>query len=282
MRCPLLSRAESKFSVLSLLGPMTTKARWRLIVPVVLSGLLPTVAGASQTVKLHAAFSPNHLGKSTTILVHFEISSMGALVPSPVTDIDLSLPPGMGLGTTELGTTICDPVALLQRGPAVCSSNSYLGFGSAIAEVPFGPAVVSEPVSIDMFMGPAVNHHTAMLFYIDAKTPVAAQLVFPALLLQDAGSFESAHLNTIVPLTPSLPGASDVSVVDIRTSFGPLGLTYYRRVKGRKVGYRPIGMAVPARCPAGGFKFVAAFHFQDGSAATASARVACPRSVGHR
>jgi len=257
------------------------KARWSTIALVVLSGLLPPVAGASQTVKLHAAFSPDHLGKSTTILVHFEIRPTGTLVPSPVTDIDLSLPPGMGLGTTELGTTICDPVALLRRGPVVCSSNSYLGFGSATAEVPFGPVVVREPVSIDMFMGPAVNHHTAMLFYVTAKTPVAAQLVFPALLLQDAGSFESAHLNTIVPLTPSLPGASDVSVVDIRTSFGPLGLTYYRRVNGRKVGYQPIGMAVPARCPAGGFKFVADFHFQDGSAATASARVTCPRSVRH-
>lgn len=278
MPFPPWSRAESKFSPVFMLRLMS-RARWSTAVFAVLSGLFPAVAGASQTVTLHAAFSPDQLGKSTTILIHFEIGATVTLVPSPVTDIDLSLPPGMGLGTTELGITTCDPVTLLERGPKGCSRNSYLGFGSATAEVPFGPIIVSEPVGIGMFMGPAVHNHTAMLFYVNAKRPVSAQLVFPALLLQGAGSFESAHLNTIIPLTPTLPGGLDVSVVDIRTSFGPRGLTYYKRVRGRYVGYRPIGMAVPAKCPKGGFKFSAEFHFQDGSAATASARVACPRSV---
>ncbi len=262
-----------------MLRSILTKIKWSCVALAVLSAILPGTAGASQVVALQASFSPSRLGETTTILMNFEIKAKAALVPSPVTDIDLSLPHGMGLGTTELGIETCYPAALLLEGPERCPPNSYMGFGSAIAEVPFGPTVVEEPVSIDMFMGPAVHDHTAMLFYVNAKTPVDAQLVFPAFLLQGPGSFESAHLNTVIPLTPTLPGAADVSVVDIRTSFGPRGLTYYRRVHGRSVGYSPIGMAVPSRCPHRGFRFSAEFHFQDESVATASTRIACPRSA---
>jgi hypothetical protein len=253
------------------------RVRFSAAILAAVCALASTAASAAQRVSLHVAFSPNRLGQSTTILMHVEIGGVDTPVPSPVAGIDMSLPPGMGLGMTELGLASCDPARLIKQGPKGCPPNSYLGFGKAVAEIPFGPVVVHEPVRIAIFMAPARHQHTALLLYVAGDTPVSAQLVFPALLLQGPTPGEVGHLNTVIPPTPALPGAPDASVVDIHISFGPRGLVYYKRVRGKYVGYHPMGMAVPPACPHGGFRFAAVFRFQDGSRAEAMAEVACPR-----
>jgi hypothetical protein len=151
-----------------------------------------------------------------------------------------------------------------------------MGFGTAVSVVPIGPIFVHEPVTISLFSIEPVDGHTAMLFYVNGKTPVSAQLVLPAVLLPAGGG--SAFLNTDIPLTPSLPGAPDVAVVDMRTSIGPQHLTYYKRVHGRRVGFQPAGIAIPARCPHGGFRFKTVIAFQDGTSASSSATVPCARA----
>jgi hypothetical protein len=81
-----------------------------------------------------------------------------------------------------------------------------------------------------------------------------------------------------VPLVPSLPEAADVAVVRVRSTFGPEHLTYYKRVRGRVVPYKPRGVILPDRCPRGGFPFAATFTFQDGSHASAGTAVPCPHA----
>lgn len=81
-----------------------------------------------------------------------------------------------------------------------------------------------------------------------------------------------------IPLVPTLPEAPDISVVQVRSTLGPLHLTYYEEVSGRRVAYEPKGILLPNRCPRGGFRFVADFGFQDGSRASAHTAVPCPRS----
>ena len=41
-------------------------------------------------------------------------------------------------------------------------------------------------------------------------------------------------------------------------------MRYDKLVRGRTVSYHPQGVAIPARCPRGGFPFRAVLHFQDG------------------
>ena len=59
-----------------------------------------------------------------------------------------------------------------------------------------------------------------------------------------------------------------------RASAAPL--TYYERVHGRTVAYRPQGIGLPDSCPRGGWKLAARFTFIDGSASRARTAVRCP------
>ena len=80
-----------------------------------------------------------------------------------------------------------------------------------------------------------------------------------------------------MPLVTSVPGGPDVSIVNVQATIGPSHLTYYRTVHGRPVPFKPRGVAVPERCPHGGFPFAAQFTFADASRTSASTTVPCPR-----
>jgi len=62
-------------------------------------------------------------------------------------------------------------------------------------------------------------------------------------------------------------------------TLGPLGLTYYEDIHGKRVGYKPRGILLPRRCPRGGFAFSASFAFLDGSHTAALTSVPCLRST---
>ncbi len=247
-----------------------------------LAGLmLPGAARASETAKFQVHFSPNTLGGNTTVLVNFSIATSTGQIPSPLTDVNLRLPPGVSLGSSTLGLATCT-ARQLKVGLAGCSPNALMGLGNATVEVPFGPAIVAEPVTVHIFMGQAMNGHTSLLFYVDAKAPVAAQLLFPGELLEGTSGNFAAELNTVIPLTPSVPGAPDAAVVRMRSSLGPEHLLYSRQSHGKTVHFRPIGIAIPPNCPVGGFRFDAVLTFQDGSTTTVSTSVPCPRAARKR
>ncbi len=235
-----------------------------------------TCAVAAQSVVLHASFSPEKLGASTTIGFGFDISGSEGGLPSPLRSLSLSLPAGLNYLDTTLGLAICRPAALLARGLAGCSPNSRLGFGSAFVEVPFGQGAGHEIPHIDALMGPPHGHNTVVLFYADGREPVYAQIVFAGELIAGTESF-GGSLNAGVPLIPSVPAGPPVSIVRVRTTIGPAHLTYYERRHGRTVAFHPIGVSLPPHCPHGGFKFAAQFAFQDATSVTATSTVPCPR-----
>lgn len=254
-----------------------SRATVAAIVLLVICGLTAASAEATQTVKLRVGFTPNQLGRSTTISVGFSIGTTSGQLPSPLTNFDLSLPRGMGFGTTTLGEQVCYPRLLEKKGPLGCPPNSMMGYGQAIVEV---PPVVKEKVSIEIFMGPATDHHTSLLFNAEGGTPIFAQIIFPGVILANSGPF-GAHLDTAIPVVPSVPEGPDVAVVHMQSSLGPLGLTYHKYIRGKRISYHPIGLAVPERCPSKGFPFSATFTFQDGTTAQASQTVPCPARARH-
>lgn len=237
---------------------------------------LPASASAvSERATLHASFSPDRLGASTTISFGFQIATTEGLAPPPLTSLDLRMPAGINFTTTTLGLAICQPAALLAKGLAGCSPNSRLGFGSAYVEVPFGTGSGSEIPEIQALMGPPHDGNLVVLFYANGQTPVDAQLVFTGEVLPAYGAFGS-QLATEVPPIASVPGGPDVSIVSVQSTIGPSQLTYYRHSHGRLVPFHPVGVSVPERCPHGGFPFAAQFVFQDGSRTSASSTVPCP------
>ncbi len=240
-------------------------------------GAAPAAAAAatSEQATLHASFSPDRLGASTTIGFGFTVSTTEGLAPPPLTGINLHMPAGMNFTTTTLGLAICNPTTLLEKGVTGCPANSRLGYGSASVEVPFGTGSGHELPEIQALMGPPSHGNMVVLFYANGQTPVFAQLVFRGEVLPASGIFGS-QLATVVPPIPSVPNGPDVSIVSVQATIGPNHLTYYKHVHGRLVPFHPVGIAVPEHCPHSGFPFSANFIFQDGSTAAASTTVTCP------
>ncbi|HWX44145.1 MAG TPA: hypothetical protein VNY52_02360 [Solirubrobacteraceae bacterium] len=240
-------------------------------------GVLAPAAGASaEQATLQASFTPDRLGTSTTIEFGFHLATAEGLAPPPLASINLHMPAGMSYTSTTLGLAICQPKALEEHGLAGCPANSRLGSGSAYVEVPFGTGSGKELPEIQAVMGPpSKKSNIVVLFYANGQTPVFAQLVFRGELLPASGLFGS-QLTTLVPPIPSVPNGPDVSIVSVESTIGPSHLSYTKRVHGRIVHFRPVGIAVPESCPHGGFPFTAEFGFQDGSHAYAATTVPCP------
>jgi hypothetical protein len=234
------------------------------------------IAHASQIVRLEAGFSPHRLGKPTTIDFGFSVSSsIRGAVPSPVIGVDLYLPAGMGLATSTLGLAVCQPARLLELGLVGCPANSRVGSGRAVGELKPEGEVIYEAARVQALLGPNVNHHEQVLFYVEGESPVSAELMFPGELLPSASVTFSGHLKTVVPVVSAWAAGPDIAVTRFSSSLGPRGLTYYKHVHGFVVPFRPRGISVPTSCPAGGFPFRAELTFLDGSRVTAGHAVPC-------
>jgi hypothetical protein len=237
---------------------------------------LPATAQAAQSATLDATLTPERLGQSTTVGFGFQIAAPAGQVPPPLTKLDVRYPGNLGIALSGLGLATCSPATLDASGPGGCPADSRMGSGIALAEIPIGPEILHETADITIVRAPVQDGHIAMLIYASGLTPVDAQIVFPAQLIPAPAPFGGAlHLD--VPLVPSLPGAPDVAVVRVRSTLGPRGLTYYEHIHGRSVAYHPKGILLPNKCPRGGFPFAATFTFLDGTRASATTAVPCPK-----
>jgi hypothetical protein len=261
--------------------------RSRIVWPVCLLALalclvLATGAEAGQTAKLEVGLSPERLGYGTTIKFGFAITASGGGVPSPVTRIELRYPKNCGLVTSGLGLASCTEQVLEDLGPEGCPSQSLMGEGTAIAEVHVGDEpVLQEQAHTAIFMAPLDGENIRIEFMVNGYLPLAAELIFPGLLLPASPPY-GGDLSIPVPLLESFPEGPDVSLVKLRSTIGPLGLTYYEHRHGKFIPYTPSGIVLPPRCPVGGFPFSITFRFADGSSSTSNAKVSCPRPTPRR
>jgi hypothetical protein len=238
-------------------------------------------AAAGERVALSVSFAPDRLGSYASIATSIQIAGLAGATPSPVTSFELFLPTGAEIGSSSLGLATCSSAVLAASGPEGCPPNARIGSGSAIVTVPFGPELVQERAGIVAVMGPPVHEQVVMLLYAEARTPILAQLILPGELLPDSGVF-GERLASTVPVTATLPGADDAAMTALKLDIDPPGLLYEKVVHERTVDYHPHGVAIPARCPRGGFPFRAVLHFQDGDTVTSRRTVPCPPSHARR
>jgi hypothetical protein len=239
-----------------------------------LSAAAPAL-GHAESATLHASFSPNRLGASTTIGFPSASTLAAAASPQPQSAISLRLPPGIDYLSTTLGLAMCRPAVLLARGPAGCPPNSRLGFASALVEVPFGSGAGKEIPEIQALMGPPANENIVVLFYANGLAPITAQIVMHAELIAGSDTIPG-RLDTQVPLIASVPGGPSVSILSVTARIGPASLTYYGTRHGHRFAFHPRGVSLPRRCPRGGFRFSARFSFTDATSASAAYSVPCP------
>jgi hypothetical protein len=232
-------------------------------------------AVATQSVALGASFTPYRLGAPTTIDLNLQVRAPAGQIPSALTEVEVRYPQNLGFALSGLGLAVCSPSTLEAAGTSGCPANSIMGRGSAVAELRFGPQLVSENASISIARAPDQEGHIALLLYASGPSPVNTQILSPAQLLPTAPPF-GGRLNMELPIIPSVPGAPDVAIVSLRVTLGPQGLTYYEQAEGNTLAFTPKGILLPTTCPRGGFPFAATFSFLDGSHPVARATVPCP------
>ncbi len=246
--------------------------------PGVAAGLPPSASASGTT--LTAAFSPDKLGAAAAMEIGFQIHRAPTGKMPTLTNIEFHLPAGVSLTTSELGLASCAPSTLRSAGVSGCQSDAVMGYGSAVVLAPDGAEALREPSRVTVLMGPATDRRTTLLFYVDGDSPVIAQLLFSGQMVEGSGVF-GGDLNAVIPLTAGLPGEPDATVIGMSATLGSNNVIYHESVHGRRVAYKPKGVAVPSHCPAGGFPFAAKFTFADGSTESASTTTPCPSGGAH-
>lgn len=231
-------------------------------------------AAAAPRVTLSAGFQPERPGQSTTIHWGFTISQ-----PVPLRSIALRLPAGMGFAASSLGLEPCQPELLARAGPEGCPADSRIGFGTALAEVP-AQSTIQEHARVTVLLGPYDGEVMTVLFFVEGTWPANREIILTSHLLGLAAP-DGATLLTEVPSLPVWPLGPEIGLTRLQSTIGPAGITYYRRVRGRTVAFKPRGVSLPRRCPSRGFLVSAVFHWWTiAGAASASTRVPCPRHGG--
>jgi hypothetical protein len=252
--------------------------RVRCLAALVASLSLAAPAGATQTAKLGAAFTPYRLGGRTTIVFSFQIAAPAGELPAALTDVDIEYPQNLGIVLSGLGLEVCSAAILEANGTGGCPTNSIMGGGSAVAEMRFGAQLVAERARISIARAPDEGGHIALLLYAVGPSPVDTQILSPAQLVPAGGPF-GGQLNIELPLVPSVPGAPDVAIVRMQATIGPRGVLYEERVGANTLTYAPKGILLPNACPKGGFQFAARFEFVDGTRQSARTAIPCPHGT---
>jgi hypothetical protein len=245
----------------------------------VIPAALASPAWATQTVHLHATLTPERLGQSTTIGFGFNITAPRDRIPPPLTGLQISYPVDLAFALSELGLARCPPTALEIFGIEACPADSLMGYGTATAEIAFGPEIIHETAQIAIVRTTDQDGHIALLIYAEGTTPTSTQVIFPALILSAPPPY-GGRLAINLPLLEVLPGAPDVAIIQFRSTLGPLHLRYHEFVHGDRIEYEPKGVPLPETCPHGGFQFAARLTFQDGSQSDAHTSVPCPGVSG--
>ncbi len=236
---------------------------------------LPAPAISQTPAKLTAAFAPERLGHRTTLHFAFAFSAPEGQVPPPLTEIELRYPSNLGIGLSGLGLATCTAPILEASGPAGCPVNAVMGHGQAVTGIVLGTTIITETAPITIIRAPDTEGRIAILFYSEGSTPVNTRIVFSGLLLPASAPF-GGLVSIGVPLVPTLPGAPYISVITLHATLGPVGVTYYETIAGRRVTFQPRGILLPETCPHGGFPFAAEFAFNDQTHSITQATAPCP------
>jgi hypothetical protein len=239
-------------------------------------------AAPHATVALRVAFDRNaRLGSPAAISFDFRIDARRA--PVAMTDLTVRTPAGVDFATSGLGIATCRPAQrdvldVLARGHDLrpCPANAVLGRGDATAAIYYSEEeTVAASGSITLYNGPPVGNRPGVVAYVRTQHPIRSQLVYAGGLFNAPRPF-GLGMRLTLPALPNSPFGAPISVARLTFDLGGEDIVYYELINGRRVKYRPGGLALPAHCPRGGFRFRATVGFADGSARSGGAIVPCP------
>ncbi|HEY5261726.1 MAG TPA: hypothetical protein VIJ33_06405 [Solirubrobacteraceae bacterium] len=220
--------------------------------------------GGSGGATIAASFAPDRLGARGALTVTIDLLAGAAGDPMPLRRSVLRLPAGLGVQIPRLRS--CAPQRLRLLGARGCPARSRLGIGHALTQAPLGSSVLTESVSLWVFLGPLRNLQPTFEVLAQGYTPFDERVVLSGTVLPDEPPY-GEDLVLSVPAIPTLPLEPEASIVSMSLTIG----------SSRSSLREPNRTIEPARCPAGGFPFAAQFTYADGSTQDASSLLHCPR-----
>lgn len=249
-------------------------------------GLIPEAeaAPARPPLRVTAAFDRDAvLGGQTALDVTLRLDPR-QLTRAPLTEVRFAYPGSLGLVSSGLGLATCtrpptDFAKVLIVAPRLggCSPNAVMGYGTALALVRLtnGGQVIREYATVTVLSGPIADGRLGLVVYVDGQHPFGAKLAFQGEIGGASDPYGGA-LTVRMPIVPGLEELATISLVELRITIGSHAIRYYEHRRGRLVAYRPDGVALPARCPAHGFRFRAQVRFADASRRAATSATPCP------
>jgi hypothetical protein len=202
----------------------------------------------------------NILGAGADLETEFKISGTeyGGF-PSPLKEVKLIFPPGVGLHTQ--GFTTCTEATLKEKGPGGCPTKSYASaLGEAGGVVSFGTERVHENVTVQGFFTPGGG----LIFLAAGTTPVSLEILSKG-SVTNVGGHEVGVAE--VPLIETVPGALDASAEFIKVKLGA----------GYKKGKKVVSYGtLPKKCK-GTLGIKAEVSFYSGETVPVSYKAPCPK-----
>jgi len=236
--------------------------------------LTAAVALGAESLTVTAGFSPDKLGAPTNVHGTATIHSTTERVPTPIIKTTVLGPAGLAVDVEGVG--ICNPVKLeIELEPKACPTDSKAGFGGGTGVLELAKEIIKEPFTLNFFRGPNEDGHLVLLAYLNAVEPVSVQLVLKAQVVQEPKPY-GLGFTFVVPLIPTLPGATDASAEEIFITLGAPNAAYYKTIHGKRTLFHVKGIIVPKKCPHGGFPYETQISFADGTTNTVKGTIPCP------
>jgi hypothetical protein len=185
-------------------------------------------------------------------------------VPAPMRRAVLRFPAGLGIEIPHLRS--CAIARLRARGPSGCSPQSELGRGHALAEAIAGSQLITENISLWLFLGPFHNLEPGFEIFGQGITPFDERIVLSGTVVPDHPPY-GEDLVLSVPAIPTVPLEPDASIASMSLTVGTNRSPHPSQANT---------IVVPPSCPAGGFPFAAEITYANGSSSSASAHATCP------
>jgi hypothetical protein len=246
---------------------------WSLAICTVLFTCATSIAGTATaevaptepSATITPSLFPNRLGAKGALLVTIRYAEGEAGgVPSPVRRAVLRFPAGLGVEIPHLRSCSIDRLRAL--GPSGCSPQSRLGHGHALAEALAGSQIITENISLWLFLGPFHNLQPTFEVLGQGYTPFDERVVLTGTVVADRAPY-GEDLVLSVPPIPTVPLEPDASIVTMSLAVGVSKAPHPSQANT---------VVVPPACPPGGFPFAAEFTYADGSSGSALARSPCP------
>jgi hypothetical protein len=225
----------------------------------------PPIAGADVSATITPSLSPDRPAAKGALVLTIRFAGDESRVPLPVRRSILRFPTGLGIEIPHLRS--CSIAHLRTHGVSGCPAQSLLGHGHALAEAQAGSQIITESISLWLFLGPFHNLEPSFEILGRGYTPFDEQVVLTGTVIPDNPPY-GEDLVLSIPSIPTVPLEPDASIVTLSLTVGISKPSHPDEANT---------VVVPTSCPPGGFPFAADFTYADGSSGDALATAPCPR-----